>query len=180
MTNSFDIEVCFDKVPLKPYEWGKVSYITNIKVLRVSTKTLHELLTFEAQLNCTNKVLLLSDTLDSIVVKLDKDGKITKRSFLTFERDLCVSEYACNLKMTKLDVRLSPKKLLYNEELEEERQIKEYLISSITSSDEDKTQYLYYLYFGNVMGYSKKKLLETIKTSTSDKCMTLYKFLIES
>lgn len=160
-----------------PYEWNRFSYITGVKVIRVSTKTLNDLATYEGCIEYPAKVMLLSDCKTSLVLKLDRDGRILKRSFLTFEKDLDVCEYACNLKSTNLNYRVTDKKLKYKKELDEDLKMKDFVLKSIEKSGEDKTRYLYYLYFDNIVGYSKEKLLESIKKDERGKCEELYNFL---
>ena len=181
MRNSFNIEVNFANSPLKPYEWEEVSFINGIKVLRVSPKCIHDILSREVKIDYASKLILLSDTRDSIVVKLDSKGKVVKRSFLLFDKDLDVCEFANSLRVTKLEYEVSDKKVKYSLELLEEKKIKEYLIDTIKSSpDEDKTQYLYYLYFNDIKGYSKEKLINSIKNEASERYFELYKFLIKN
>ncbi len=182
MKNSFMIEVCFDKVPIKPYEWDKVVFIGGISVIRVSSKCLFDLMTYDGNIkNAKNKILLLSDTNNSIVLKLNENGEIIKRSFLDFNKDEDICEYASNIKTTKMDYTITEKMLEYPSVLVEEIKMKEYLVKSIkTLKDEDKSKYLYYLYFDNINDYSKDKLIKSIKKSEYDKCNKLYKFLIEN
>ena len=181
MKNSFTIEVCFNRVPLKPYEWDNMSFISGISVTRVNSKCLFDLMTYEGSVYTKNKIILLSDTKNSIALKLNNKGEIVKRSFLDFDKDEDICEYASNIKPTNLDYEITDKKLIYPSNLIEETKMKEYLIKSIKSlKDEDKTKYLYYLYFNDIKDYSKEKLIKTIKNSEFDKCDELYKFLIEN
>lgn len=178
MRNSFNVEVNFASSPLKPYEWDKVSFINGIKVIRTSTKCVHDFLTHECKTDLINKVTLISDARDSIVIRTDSKGNITKRSFLMFDKDLEVSEFALNLKPTKINYEKDTKKVKYSYELKEEQKIKDYLIDSIKRlKDEDEMQYLYYLYFNEIKGYSKEKLINSIKNNNSEKFFELYKFM---
>lgn len=181
MKNSFMIEVCFNNVPLKPFEWESISFISGVSVIRVNSKTIVDLLTYEGNINIKNRIIVLSDTKNSVALKLNNKGDIVKRSFLDFDKDEDLCEYASNIKITKLDYQITDKKIIYSSILEEEKKMKEYLVKSIKSlKDEDKSRYLYYLYFDDIKDYSKEKLIKTIKNSESSRCEKLYKFLIEN
>ncbi len=181
MKNTFNVEVSFDESPKKPYEWKNVSFITGIKVNRVDSKCIKDFLLYKCKVDSENRLLLLSDTKDSILIKLDEEGIITKRSFLLFSKDLDVSEYAINLKPIKLKYEVFCERIKYSNELDEEKEIRDYLVKSIENiEDEDKSKYLYFLYFDDVNGYSKEKLINTIKKDNTKKNYELYKFLINN
>ena len=181
MKNTFNVEVSFDESPKKPYEWKNVSFITGIKVNRVDSKCIKDLLLYKCKVDSENRLLLLSDTKDSILIKLNENGIITKRSFLLFSKDLDVSEYAINLKPIKLKYEVLCERIEYSSELDEEKEIRDYLVKSIENiEDEDKSKYLYFLYFDDVNGYSKEKLISTIKKDNAKKNYELYKFLINN
>jgi len=178
MKNSFNIEVNFAYAPLKPYEWMKCSFINGLKVTRINNSTLKSILSFDVNIVSKNKTLLLSDTRESIVVRLDDSGKVVARSFLKFSKDLEIGEYACNLKPTDLKITINDEKIKYDLTLNEEVQIKNFLINSIEkSSDENKSKYLYFLYFNNLENYSKDKLIKSIKQEQGCKFYKLYDFL---
>lgn len=178
MKNSFTVEVDLKDVPNNIYEWESMQIISGIKVVRVPGKMLEDLLTYQGYIKSDKSILLLSDTKTACVFKLDKNGKITKRSFLTFERDEEVCEYACNLKTEFIEYGITNKKLVYSNTLKEEESVKKYLVNKISeSNDEDKNKYLYYLYFDKVEGYSKDKLLKSIKKDKSGDYQVLYDFL---
>lgn len=181
MKNSFTIEVCFGDVPLMPYEWEKTSTIMGIKVERVPTYLLRDVLTCEGYINARCGTILISDTKTSVALKLNKEGKIIKRSFLKFDDSLDVCEYAFNLKDSKLEFVKGDRKIVYPKNLTVEQEMKDYIISSIkVCKDEDLSRYLYYLYFDEVKSYSKDKLIKSIEGASLDKSLKLYKFLIES
>lgn len=181
MKNSFNIEVNFADTPLQPYEWNRVSFISGMKVLRVSTKCLEDLCTYHGLIESEKKILLLSDTKTSLALKLDEKGRIVKRSFLDYSTDLDVSEFANNLKISELSYSLSKKKLSYKMELEEETKMKEFLIKLINSNkNEEKSRYLYYLYFDEIDDYDKDRLIASIRTDESGRCQKLYRFLIKN
>lgn len=175
-----NITVNFSKVPLMPYEWSSYTLLSNIKLLRVNSQTLLDLLTYECTLNYKDKTLLISDTKNSCALRLS-NGKVTSRSFLLFDEDLDACEFSSSLKTTHLDYTKTNTKLKYPDTLSEEEQIKSYLINTISSlKDESKSKYLYYLYFNDISDYSKTKLLTSIKTTNSSKNYDLYKFLTQN
>ena len=180
MKNSFTLEVSFSLVPLNPYEWDNITVISGISVLRIKQKALKDILTYDAIINSDKKTLLLSDGKCSIVVRLDSDGHVLKRSFLTFEKDAEVCEFACNMKSYDLEYTVTNTKLKYPDKLQEDKMIKEYLLKSIKQTkDEDKSKYLYYLYFNSVDDYNKEKLLTSIKEDECGNYQKLYDFLMQ-
>ena len=66
------------------YEWETSSTITHVKLERVSTLFLKRVLTYEGKVDYKSNILLLSDTKNAVVLKLDKEGNIKARSFLKF------------------------------------------------------------------------------------------------
>ena len=173
------IEVNFNE--LQPYEWDNYIIIDNIKLKRVNTKTIKDIMTYETYIETKDKYILLSDSYNSIALKLDGKGKVLKRSFLTFDRELDIDEYASMKKVQKLDYKILGKKIKYESVLSEEKSIKNYLINTIKNSkDEGKIKYLYYLYFDEIKNYSKEKLIRFINTNESNKYYKLYEFLISN
>lgn len=178
MKNSFNVEVNFAYVPLKPYEWTKCSFISGLKALRINNSALKSILSFDVNIISKDKTLLLSDTRESIVVRLDDNGKVVGRSFLKFSKDLEIGEFTSNLKPTDLKIIVNDEKIKYDLTLNEEIQIKKFLINSIQKScDENKSKYLYFLYFNNLDDYSKDKLIKSIKEEQGCKFYKLYDFL---
>lgn len=164
-----------------PYEWNSVTKLSNLKLERVSTNTLRDILSFEGRIVDREHLLLLSDCKNAVVVKLDKNGKITKRSFLDFNKCLDVCEFACNLRETKIEFVKDEKRVVYSFDLSIEKEMRDFILSSIKNcKDEDLYKYLYYLYFEDVEGYSKDRLIKSIKNSSMEKNLKLYNFLIES
>ncbi|MCI8497782.1 MAG: hypothetical protein HFG33_00070 [Bacilli bacterium] len=181
MKNSFNLEVHFSDAPLMCYEWETSSTITHVKLERVSTLFLKRVLTYEGKVDYKSNILLLSDTKNAVVLKLDKEGNIKARSFLKFEDALDVCEYAFNIKESKIEFTETEQKVYYAKRLSIEDEMREYLVSSIKRcSNEDFSRYLYYLYFDEVDDYSRDKLIDSINASSIDRNMKLYKFLIES
>lgn len=181
MKNSFNIEVNFADVPLKPFEWDTCTIINGIKVTRVSSKTINDILSYECKIDSKNKMLLLSDTRDSIVIRMDESGKVKKRSFLTFTKDLDTSEYASNLKQTKMNYQIGKKKLVYSNKLKEEENIKNYLIKSIKdTTDEEKLKYAFYKCHGSLENYSKNKLLECLEENFDEKYFEIYELFMKN
>lgn len=178
MRNNFNITVNFNSSPKMPYEWDNSSNITNIKLERVSTEMLKNILTYEGLIHDKAGVILISDTKNAVALKLDNKGKILKRSFLDFEKCLDVCEFACNLRESKLNFEKAEKKVVYSKDLSIEQEMKDYILKSIKKSrDEDLIKYLYYLYFEEVENYSKDKLIKFVKSSNIEKNLKAYNFL---
>lgn len=181
MKNSFDLEVHFNDAPVPCYEWDTTTYVMQIKAERVSTSFLKRVLTYEGKVPYKSNILLLSDTKNAAILKLGSDGTIMARSFLKFDDALDVCEYTFNLKETKLEFEATDERVHYTKCLSLEDEMREYLINSIEKcGNEDLSRYLYYLYFDEVDDYSRDKLIESINSSSLDRNMKLYKFLIES
>lgn len=181
MKNSFNLEVCFKDAPVMPYEWNETQIIMHVKLTRVSTALLKDVLSFKGVLENCKGTMLLSDTKNAVVLKLSDKGEILKRSFLSFDRSLDVCEFAFNLKETKLIFSKSQEKIAYPKGLSIESEMKDYIVKNISNSkDEDFAKYLYYLYFGDLKSYSKEKLIKSVEKASIDDNMKLYKFLIES
>ena len=178
MKNNFTIEVSFKDVPNYPYEWDNVVFVSGIKVLRVKTKTINDLLTYDAIIKVNSGIVLLSDCKTSMVLRLDKNGKVLKRSFLTFNADTDICEYATNLKCTNLEYNLLDTKLVYEKKLNEENKMKEYVVNSLKKiNDENEYKYLYYLFFNEINDYRKEKLLDFIIKDKPGNFQKLYDFL---
>ena len=127
-----------------------------------------------------DKILLLSDTKNAIAIRLDKNGRVTKRSFLSYRQDESVCEFACHLKITNLDY-LIENKIKYDSTFDHETMIRNYIVDNIKkSTDEDKAKYVYYLFFNRISDYSKDKLLESVKSEDYEKCQKIYDFLIQN
>ena len=175
---SYCIEVNFNIVPLKAFEWNNYDILNGIRITRVEKGVIDDIMLFDTKIETNQKYLLLSDTFSSIAVKLNSNGKVVKRSFLLFDTELNINEYANNYKITKLKYITYNKKIKYASDLEEEKNIKSDLIKSIKAIDnDDKTKYLYYLYFGKTDNYSKEKLISSIMKNESNKYYELYNFL---
>ena len=54
MKNNFSVKVSFKDVPDYPYEWDNIAFITGIKLLRVKTSVITDLLTYDAKLSLDN------------------------------------------------------------------------------------------------------------------------------
>lgn len=181
MKNSFDVTVCFDNVPKMPYEWNKHTNLKDLCLERISSNSLKDILAFEGRVDGRSGVLLLSDCKNAIVVKLDNNGKVLKRSFLDFNKCLDVCEFSFNLRETKINFVKSDKRLVYSHDLSIEKEMKDFILRSIKdSNNEDLHKYLYFLSFEEVDGYSKDKLIKSVKTASVEKSLKLYNFLIES
>jgi len=181
MKNSFNIEVCFKDTPTYQYEWESYSIIDGIKVERIPSKLFRTLLTYESKVQYKSNTLLISDTKNAAVLKLAKDGTVIKKSFLSFSKELDVCEFAFSLKESNLKCTISNKKIKYPKKVSFEIEMSNYIINSIKKSDDEYlSKYLYYLYFEEIEGYSKERLLRSVKNAPLEKNMKLYKFLIES
>lgn len=181
MKNNFNLDVSFKNVPVMPYEWENTSHISHVKLLRISTNTIKDILLYDGYIKEYRGLLILSDTKEAIVLKLDREGQIKARSFLDFEDSLNVCEYATNMKETSIEFLKEGKKLKYPKSLSIDTEIKDYIVSQIKKCDDESfTKYLYYLYFNEINDYSKEKLIKTVNESDIDKNIKLYKFLIES
>lgn len=181
MKNSFNLEVCFKDAPVMPYEWNDTQIIMHVKLTRVSTSLLKDVLAFRGTLENCKGTMLLSDTKNAVALKLSDTGEIVKRSFLSFDRSLDVCEFAFNLKETKLSFSKTQERIDYPKNLSIELEMKEYIVKNISDTkDEDLAKYLYYLYFGDLKSYSKEKLIQSVEKASLDDNMKLYKFLIES
>lgn len=179
MKNSFTFDVSFNDVPLLPYEWDKTATLTGINVIRVKKSDIDSILRYETYIKSDKKILLLSDTKCSIALKLNKDGKVLKRSFLEFEDDVDVCEFANNMRCTNLKYTCTSNKITYSDNLMEDENIKEYLLNTINNiKDEDKSKYLYYLYFNKIDDYNINKLVASIKEDDTSKIHELYDFMI--
>lgn len=182
MRNAFDIEVCFNDYPMMPYEWETSASLLHVKLNRVSSRTLQEILTFEGTiLNASSKILLISDTKETLALKLNKDGNIIKRSFLQFDKSLDVCEFAYNLRQSKLEFKKGTKRVKYPKVESVEEEVKNYIVNTVKkTTDEDFKRYLYYLYCSEIKNYSKEELIKSIEQASLEVNMKLYKFLIES
>lgn len=175
------VEVNFNTVPLKPFEWNQYEILNGIKITKVRKGVIEDIMLYDTKIETNQRYLLLSDSFSSVVVKLDNKGKVIKRSFLLFDTELNINEFSNNYKITNLKYTISSKKLKYKYDLEEEKTIKSNLIKSIKEiDDEDKTKYLYYLYFGKTDNYSKEKLISSIMKNDSNKYYELYSFLFSN
>jgi hypothetical protein len=161
-----------------PFEWETKSIITKIKLIRVTTKCIKEICTYEGTIQNKKGYLLLSDAKTSVVLKLDNNGNIIKRSFLTFSKDEEICEYASSMTLEKLEYSVTNKKVPYSFSLEEEVFIKNYLIEAIMHlEDAEELKYIYYLCFNEIKGYSKKKLLKKIKDEEVFNHLNIYNLL---
>ena len=176
----YTIRVNFKSVLIKPYEWNNMSYINNIKIIRVLPKVLKDIITYECYIDTKDKTLLLSDTINSIVVRMDSKNKVVSRSYLLYEDDLEVGEYSSNIKRTNLHYKITNKKVYSKSNNSYEDTIKNYLINSIKDMEDDKSKDMYYLYFDNINNYSKEKLIKSISHNKSNKFYKLYNFLISN
>lgn len=181
MRNSFNLEVEFRDVPRMPYEWEKTTMVMHIDAKRVSTSFLKKVLLNEGKIDYKANILLISDGKNALILKLDREGVIKSRSFLSFVDSLDVCEYIYNLKETNLNFQESGSKVPFKKGKSVEEEMTDYIINSLKKGiSEDLSKYLYYLYFDEIDGYSLDKLIKSIKDSSMEKNMKLYKILIES
>lgn len=179
MKNNFTVEVLFGDVPLYPYEWAQLTLISGVEVKRVNTSMIRDVLTYDAILSIKNQIVILSDSKTSIVLRLNKEGKITKRGFLTFATDADICEFASNLKPMKIEYKLLKRKLKYGQFLNEEVKMKEFVVSTLNNiKDEFESKYLYYLFFNEVENYSKERLIDFIRGDKPGNFKRLYDYLI--
>ena len=175
MRNEFNIDVCFDEIPSNPVNWIDSVFISKLPVIRVTSKIITDFLTYDCTLNTEKNTLLLSDTKTCLVLRL-KSGKIIKRSYLLYDKDLEVCEYACNLKTTAIKYEINSK--LEYVDNSEDKKICDYVLKSIKSIKDDyKIRYLYYLYFEDIGEYSKEKLINDIDNNPNGNIEKLYNFL---
>lgn len=175
MKNEFNIDVSFDRVVVDPYNWESTTFISKIPVIRVSSKCIKDILTYESTIKTDKTTLLLSDTKLSVALRI-KSNKIVARSYLDYDKDLEVCEYACNLKITHLDYQIT--KPIKYKIISEEEKMRDYIIDSIKNiQDDNKIKYLYYLYFNTLDDYSKERLVKGVKHDSSDNIQKLYDFL---
>lgn len=178
MKNCFSTTLSFSEAPYMPYEWDKKIHISGLKVKRVTHRCLLDLLIFSARIQTDERILLISDTNTSVVLRLDKKGNIEARSFLDFKEDAKVIEYAKHLKVLNLKYKKNDVKVIYPEELKEDTIIKEYLIKLVKScSNRDLLRYLYYICFNSIKDFSKEKLIESIKNNINGINSELYNIL---
>ncbi len=181
MKNYFNLEVCFGDAPKMPYEWEHTTNLMHVKLIRVASNVIKSILSYEGKLKCNEKCIVVSDGKEAVALKLGVDGKVLKRSFLRFNDALELAEFTNNMKISKLDFISSGEKVKYPPKYCIEKEMEEVLVAAINKSrDENLTKYLYYLYFNDVNGYSRDKLIESIKSANIDKNMKLYKFLIKN
>ena len=179
MKNNFTLEVSFKNAPIYSYEWDNKTFITGLKVYRIKPTTLKDLLTHDAIISTNSRTLLLSDCKTTIVLRLDRSGKITKRSFASFKEDIEICEYASNLKCTNIKYKLFETKIKYTCNLNEEANMREYVINSLKKiEDDNEYKYLYYLFFDQINDYSKEKLINSIIKNKPGNFQKLYDFLV--
>lgn len=181
MKNSFNLRVSFSESPKQAYEWTESTSLMHQKVERVSTSLLKSVLSTGGTIKDRTGTLLISDTKNAVVLRLSKDGEIKGRSFLEFSKSLNVCEFASNLKISAIEFETNGTAVEYSHDLAIEQEMKDYIISSIKSSNNEYLErYLYFLCEGEVDGYSKDKLLKFVEDATIDKNLKLYNFLIKS
>lgn len=167
-------------VPLKPFEWDKSQIITSLPIIRVPSKAIRDILTYEVSIKKDNGFYLLCDAKTAILIKVNNEH-IIKRSFLSYQDDENICEYTLNLKHENIKYELTNKKIIYPDYLKEDKEMVDYIktaINKITNTDELK--YLYFLYFNNVSNYSKKKLLNAISIDSTENMSKIYTFLIQN
>lgn len=179
MKNNFTVSISFNDVPLYSYEWENIAIISGIKVIRVKTEVMRDVLTYKTKIFLNTSIVILSDCKTSVVLRLDKASNVVKYSFPTFEDDLNINEFACSLKCEKLDYTLLNEKLEYNNVLCEETKMKEYVLKTLKKvKDEFENKYLYYLFFNEIEGYSKEKLVDFIQKDKPGNFKKLYDYLV--
>lgn len=180
MRNYFDLTVLFKENPTMPYEWNGDVQIIRAKVERISTDVFKRIATYHGSVLNRKGTLVLSDTKNAIALRLKSDGQIASRSFLEFKDSLDVCEFAHNLKETHIDFKESNRKVEYSRVLSIEKEMKDYIKNSISDSkNEDFKKYLYFLYRGEIDGYSEYALLRDVEDASLDDNLKLYKFIIE-
>ena len=181
MKNSFNLRVSFSESPSQAYEWSNSTNLMHQKVERVSSDLLKSVLLKGGTIKERVGTVLLSDTKNAVVLRLNKEGEIKGRSFLEFDKSLDVCEYASNLKVSSIEFVPNGTEVVYSHDLAVEKEMRDYIIHSIKKSkNEYLEKYLYYLCEGEIDGFSKDKLLKSIESASIDKNLKLYKFLIES
>lgn len=176
----YTIKLKFNQKPIKPYEWDNASIVSNIKIIRVLPKVLKDILVYESYIENKDKMFILSDGINSIAVRLGSNNKVVARSYLSYEDDLEVERYISNIKRTNLKYKRTNKKIICEHLESYETIVKNYLIKSIKDMEDDKSKYMYYLYFNNIDDYSKEKLIKSITQNKSNKFYKLYNFLIHN
>lgn len=104
--NNYVISVCFSNKIIMPYNIENISILSIDKILRVDKNTFKNLYKYNCYINTNDKYILITDTINSIVLKLNKDKTINKRSPLLYEEDINICKIATKLKETKLEYKL--------------------------------------------------------------------------
>lgn len=181
MQNIISVSVFFDEAPISPYEWNKSICVSGMKIKKINHRCLLDLLTYECKVDTSDKILLLCDGNTSLAIRLNKEGLITSRSFLNYESDLRVIELSKQLKPINLKYKKTTKKIMYCSELREDVIMREYLLNTINEcTNTDLLKYLYYVSFNSIKGYSKDKLINSIKNNKNGKNSQIYEFLMST
>ncbi len=169
------IKVNFSKIPIKPHEWEKYSYLVNPKIIRVLPKVIKDILSYETYIDIKSKTIILSDGINSIALRLNKDRKVLLRSYLLLLDETIINDITREMKRSNIKYKTKEKIITNN--IHDEN-IKDYLLKSIDNMEEEKIKYMYFLLFDNIKDYSKEKLIKVISQNNSNKLYKLYNFLV--
>ena len=202
----YDILVNFSKkLPYDFYEWNKEDEVMNIKkikLVKVTTKTLKELLEYESNIekdfllkiyntcelynrNKTyNYAFLLSDGNRVIAINCDKEGNILGRSKLLLDEETEIAILANSLDPTSIKYNKKEKLESYSFITRNEIEIYKFLYNEIESSyrnkEYSKLKYLYQEYFDKDIDSNKKMCDDLLNTLDiiNDKHKYIYNILI--
>lgn len=174
----YDIYVCFNDDYINFYEWDSslVERILKLKVVRV--EDVKVFLEYDLIIDHEDEILLLSDTLNAIVLDI-KDKRIVGISSLKLSDEDEVCKLASIMPITEINLEIKKHKdLKYS--FNPENTQKKIFENSVLNGSDDYIKYLYnYVFNKNSSNIKtmKKKLLKDIDTNFGESYLNLYKII---
>lgn len=174
----YDIYVCFNDNYTSVYNWDSslVERILKLKVVRVEDIKVY--LEYDLSIDYEDDIVLLSDTLNAIVVDI-KDKRIVGISSLKLSDEDEVCKLASIMPITNINLEIKKHKdLKYSFSYENTQ--KKIFESSVQNGSDDYIKYLYNYVFNknsSNIGVMRKKLLKDIDTNFGESYLNLYKII---
>lgn len=174
----YDIYVCFNDEYTNFFDWDTslVERLLKVKVIRV--EDIKVFLEYDLVVNYQDQIILLSDTLNAIVLDI-KDKRIVGISSLNLKTEEEVCKLASVMQVTPIDLEIKKRKSIkypFNHEMLEKKVFEK----SILNGSDEYIKYLYHYIFNknsSNISVMKKRLLKDINTNFGESYINLYKII---
>ena len=188
MNYCYDLKLNFQNNNCFFYEWDRnddYTFVTKIPCIYISTTAMEDILANKVKINqeINGCKILLIDKNCVIALLLDNEGKEIGRSYLSLDDELRIIDNTRGKEPKELNYTILSK-IEYDEELRQEKIIKDIINKEITKIEEDKNyqklKYLYMEWFNknsNNWDQMLKRIKEKLRGNITDDELKVYELI---